>query len=263
MPVGSPIERAGGNRPRLRDAQDELAEEVAPGHDLVRLRGLRQIERLAHHAAKTAVARPMHHGREASAAPGAAAHQGERPALQHREVERDLTARSGAGDDEPPARLEAGAALVPHGRADAVEDYVDPAAAGEVLHALAELRRGRVVDDLVGAELLRLRELPVAAGGDDRARAYALGHQEAEAADAAADRLDQDVLALLELHALEETVPRGVTGQRERGRLLEPHVLGHQLEIGRRHLAVLRVAAVELASQTFLPLAELVAPEDA
>src|SRR5262245_61193563 len=173
----------------------------------------------------------MHHRREAAATAGAAAHQGERPALQHREVERNLTARGGAGDDEPAARLEAAAALVPHRRADAVEHDVDAAAAGEILHALAELRRGRVVDDLVGAELLRLRELPVAAGRDDRTSADALGHREAEAADAAADRLDQDVLALLELHALEETVPRGVTGQRKRRRLLEPHAVRDSLQV--------------------------------
>src|SRR5215470_8479836 len=205
----------------------------------------------------------MHHGREAPAAAGAAAHQGERPALQDREVERELAARGGASDDEPAAGLEARAALVPHGRAHAVEDDVDPALAGEILHALAELRCGRVVDDLVGAELFRLRELPVAAGRDDRAGADALGHQEAEASNAAADGLDQDVLALLELHALEQAMPRRMTGQRKRRRLLEPHALRDSLQVGRGDLAVLRVAAVELAAQTLLPLAELVAPEHA
>src|SRR5215470_1744392 len=205
----------------------------------------------------------MHHGREAPAAAGAAAHQGERPALQDREVERELAARGGASDDEPAAGLEARAALVPYGRAHAVEDDVDPTPAGEILHARAELRCGRVVDDIVGAQLLRLRELPVAPSGDDRACAHAFGHQEAEATHAAADCLDQDVLALLKLHTFEETVPGGVTGQRKRRRLLEPHVLGDRLKIRRRHLAVLRVAAVELAAQALLPLAELVAPEDA
>ena len=163
----------------------------------------------------------------------------------------------------PAAGLEAGAALVPDGRADAVEHHVDAAAGGELLDALAELRRGRVVDDLVGAELLGLRELPVAPGGDDRPSADALGHQQAEAPDAAADRLDQDVFALLELHALEQTMPGRVTRQRKRRRLFEPHAVGDPLQIGRRDLAVLRVAAVELAAEPLLPLAELVAPEDA
>src|SRR5262245_30323725 len=111
----------------------------------------------------------MHHRREAPAAARAAPHQRERPALQHREVERDLATSGRAGDDEPAAGLEARAALVPDARADTVEDDVDAAASGQLLHALAELRRRRVVDDLVGAELLRLRELPVASGGDDRA----------------------------------------------------------------------------------------------
>src|SRR5947209_20460280 len=100
-------------------------------------------------------------------------------------------------------------------------------------------------------------------GRDDRARADPLGHQQPEAADTAADRLDQDVFALLELDALEEAVPGGVTRERKRRRFLEPHALGDSLEIGRGHLAVLRVAAVELAAESLLPLAELVAPEHA
>src|SRR5213593_3553379 len=263
MPAGSPIEGAGGSRPVLRHSQDELAEEVASGHDLVGLRGLRQVERLAHHAAQAAVAGAMHHRREAPATAGAAAHQGERPALQHRQVERDLATPGGPGDDEPAAGLEARAALVPHRRPDAVEHHVDAAAAGELLDALAELRRRRVVDDLVGAEPLGLRELPVAPGRDDRASAHALGHQEPEASDPAADGLDQDVLALLELYALEQAVPGSVTGERKRRRFLEPHALGDSLKIGRGNLAVLRVAAVELAAQALLPVAELVAPEHA
>src|SRR5262249_28643917 len=126
----------------------------------------------------------------------------------------------------------------------------------------AELRRGRVVDHLVGAQLLRLRELPVTSGSDDGAGADALGHQETEAADAAADGLDEHVLPRLELHALDEAVPRRVAGQRKRRGLLEPHAVGDQLEVGRRNLAVLRVTAVELAAEPLLALAVLVAPED-
>src|SRR5438552_7651349 len=205
----------------------------------------------------------MHHGREAPATARAAAHQREWPALQHRQVEWDLASRGRPGDDEPATGLEARAALVPYGRADTVEHHVDAATAGELLDPLTELRRGRVVDDLVGAELLGLRELPVAPGRGDRARADPLGHQQPEAADTAADRLDQDVFALLELDALEEAVPGGVTRERKRRRFLEPHALGDSLEIGRGHLAVLRVAAVELAAESLLPVAELVAPEHA
>src|SRR5262249_12717409 len=54
-----------------------------------------------------------------------------------------------------------------------------------------------------------------------------------------------------------------VTGQRKRRRLLEPHAVRDALQVGRGDLAVLRVAAVELAAQALLPLAELVATEHA
>src|SRR5438034_718006 len=81
---------------------------------------------------------------------------------------------------------------------------------GELLDALAELRRGGVVDHLVGAELLRLLELPVAARRGDDARADALRDQKPEAPHAAAHRLHQNVLPGLELHALDKTVPGGV-----------------------------------------------------
>src|SRR5262249_38942958 len=53
------------------------------------------------------------------------------------------------------------------------------------------------------------------------------------------------------------------TGQRERRRLLEPHAVRDSLQVGRGDLAVLRVAAVELAAQALLPLAVLVATEHA
>src|SRR6266850_8327224 len=244
-------------------AQDQLAEEIAAGHDLVRLRGLGQVEGLAHHAVQPAVARHVHHGRKAPAAPRPAAHQRQRPALEDRQVERDLTPAGRSRDDEPAAGLEARAALVPHRRAHAVEHHVDAAAVGELFHALAELRRGRVVDDLVGAELLGLRELPVAAGRDDGAGADALGHQEPEAPHAAADRVDEHVLPGLQLHALHEAVPRGVARERQRGRFLEAHPLRDALQIRRRDLAVLGVAAVELAAEPLLTLAVFVAPLDA
>src|SRR5262245_19306740 len=132
-------------------AKNELAEEIAAGHDLVGLRGLAQLERLAHHAVQPSVARHVHHGREAPSAPRSAAHQRQRTTLEDRQIERDLAPAGRSGDDEASAGLEARAALVPHGRPDAVEYHVDAAAAGQLLDALAELRRRRVVDHLVGA----------------------------------------------------------------------------------------------------------------
>src|SRR4029453_15437238 len=206
--------------------------------------------------------RHVQHGGEAPAAPRSAAHQRQRPALEDRQVERDLAPAGRSRDDETSAGLETRAALDPHRRTDAVEHHVHAAAAGELLDVLAELRGRRVVDDLVGAQLFGLRELPVAAGRDDGAGANALGHQETEAPDAAADRLDEHVLPRLELHALDETVPRGVARERKRRGFLEPHAVGDQLEVGRRNLAVLRVTAVELAAEPLLALAVLVAPED-
>src|SRR5438093_1446430 len=158
------------------------------------------------------------------------------------------------------AGLEARETLIPHGCADAVEHHVNAGAVGELLDALAELRRGRVVDHLVSAELFGFPELPVTSRRDNGAGADALGHEEAEASHAGADRLDQDVFPRLELHALDETVPGRVPRQRERRRLLESHPVGDPLQIGRGHLAVLRVTAVELAAQPLLSLAELVAP---
>src|SRR5262245_18635125 len=87
-------------------AKNELAEEIAAGHDLVRLRGLGQVERLADHTVQAAVARHVHHGREAPAAPCAAAHQRQRSALEDRQVERDLASAGRSGDDETSAGFE-------------------------------------------------------------------------------------------------------------------------------------------------------------
>src|SRR5262249_21193205 len=154
-------------------------------------------------------------------------------------------------------------ALVPDRRADAIEDDVHTAAVGQLLDALAELRRGRVVDHLVGAELLGLFELPVAACRDDGARADGLGHQEPEAPHATADRLDQPVLPRLELDALDQAVPGRVTGERQRRRFVEFHPVGDALKIDRRDRAVLSVPAVELAAEALLALAELIASESA
>src|SRR4029453_3163560 len=156
-------------------AKNQLAEEIAAGHDLVRLRGLGQVERLAHHAVQPAVARHVHHGGEAPAAPAPPAQQRQRPALEDRQVERDLAPAGRSRDDETSAGLETRAALAPprpsdpadphtpppspgrepraalspHRRTDAVEPPVPAAAAGELLDVLAELRGRRVVDDLV------------------------------------------------------------------------------------------------------------------
>src|SRR2546426_2034003 len=241
-------------------AQDQLAEEIASGHDLVRLGGVGQVERSPHHAMQTAVARHMHHRGEAAPAAGAAAHQRQRTALQNGQIERDLAPCRRPGDDQPATGLEARETLIPHRCADTVEHHVHAAAVGELLDALAELRRGRVVDHLVSAELFGFLELPVTSRRDDGAGTDALGHEEAEASHAAADRLDQDVFPRLELYALDETVPGRVPREGERRRLLESHPVGDPLQIGRGDLAVLRVTAVELAAQPLLALAELVAP---
>ena len=209
---------------------------------------------------QAAVVRHVHHRGEAAPTAGAAAHQRQRTALQDGQIERDLAPRRRPGDDQPATGLEARETLIPHGGADTVEHHIDAAAVRELLDALAELRRGRVVDHLVSAELFGFPELPVTSRRDNGAGADALGHEEAEASHAAADRLDQDVFPRLELHALDETVPGRVPRERERRRLLESHPVGDPLQIGRGDLAVLRVTTVELAAQPLLSLAELVAP---
>src|SRR5262249_29583417 len=145
--------------------------------------------------------------------------------------------------------------------ADTVEHDVHATAVGQLLDALAELGRGRVVDDVVGAEGPGLVELPVAAGRGDHARTDALGDGEAEAPHPAADGLDEHVLPGFELHALDEAMPCGVTGERERRGLVESHAVGNALQVGRGDLAVLRVAAVELAAEPLLSLAVFVPAE--
>src|SRR6266545_2805777 len=130
-------------------AQDQLAEEIAPGHDLVRLGGVGQVECSPHHAMQTAVACHMHHRGEAAPTAGAAAYQRQRTALENGQIERDLAPRRRSGDDQPATGLEARETLIPHGCADTVEHHVHAAAVGELLDALAELgvrlcRRNRV-----------------------------------------------------------------------------------------------------------------------
>src|SRR2546427_444190 len=247
----------------LRYAQNQLAEEVAPGHHLVSLGRVGQVEGPSHHAAQAPVVNHVHHRGEAAATAAAAAHQRQWTGLEQAEIERDLIPGRRAGDDEPAAGLEAREALVPHRRADAIEHYVHAAPVRQLLHALAELRRGGVVDHLVGAQLLGLVELPVTSRGDDGTGPDAFGHQEPEAPHATADRLDQHVLPGLELNALDEAMPGGVTGQRKRRRLVELHPVGDALKIDGRDLAILRVTAVQLTTQPLLSLTELVAPSSA
>ena len=61
----------------LRNPQDELAEKVTSGHDLVRLGSFGEIERASHHASQASIRRHVHHGGEAAATPRATAHQGQ------------------------------------------------------------------------------------------------------------------------------------------------------------------------------------------
>jgi len=112
----------------LRHAQDQLTEEIAPGHDLVRFGGVGQVERPPHHAMQTAVVRHVHHRGEAAPTAGAAAHQRQWTALQNGQIERDLAPRRRPGDDQPATGLEARETLIPHGCADTVEHHIDAAA---------------------------------------------------------------------------------------------------------------------------------------
>src|SRR4029453_5794802 len=75
---------------RLRHAQDELAEEIASGHDLVRAGGFFHLERAAHHATQAAVGHHVHHGGKAAATPCPTAHERQGPPLLQGQVERGL-----------------------------------------------------------------------------------------------------------------------------------------------------------------------------
>ena len=94
-------------------------------------------------------------------------------------------------------------------------------AAGQLAHPLRRRRSAPWLMRRVGAELARPRELLVARGGDDRARAERLRDRERGRRDAAADPPDQHPFAGLEARAGDEHPVGRLEDERERSRFLE------------------------------------------
>ena len=83
-----------------------------------------------------------------------------------------------------------------------------------------------VVDGLVGAERFGSRQLFVAAGGDDHARAVQFGELETEDGHAAGAE-QQDRIASLHVRGWHQRVPGGQAGARERGAFLKTQMFGN------------------------------------
>ena len=114
--------------------------------------------------------------------------------------------------------------------ADVLDDDVGAVAARRLLHRGLHVV-GCVVERDVGAELSRARELLVARGRDDDARAERLRDRERSGRDAAADAPREDPLALLQVRARDEHPVRGLEDERERRRLLEAQVAGDGVDV--------------------------------
>ena len=103
---------------------------------------------------------------------------------------------------------------------DMLEHHVDALALGQPADLALEAL-GAVVDDVVGAERLRLLALLVVADRRVDRAADGLRHLDRRRADAGSARMDEDRFARLQLRVVEQHVLHGAEPDRRAGRLLE------------------------------------------
>ena len=163
------------------------------------------------------------------------------------ERSRRVRAARRTADGHTAGRRDRGERPGPGRLADRLDDDVG-SATGRLLHGLDDVA-GVVVHRDVGAPGERLRELLVAAGGDDRARAERPADLERSGRDPAADAPDQHPLARLHGRLGDEHPVGGLVDERKRRRLLE-----RQRVVEREHLR--RVDRDQLAVRAVGMLAE-------
>lgn len=129
-----------------------------------------------------------------------------------------------------------------------LENHVDAFARGETPHFFVPLRRGRVVDGLVGAQRFGPRQLFIAAGSDDHARTMQLGELKTEDGDTACAE-QQHGIAGLHVHAGHQCVPGGQARARKRGAFLIAEMFRDSDQSGLIEDAKLREHAVDRATQ--------------
>ena len=160
---------------------------------------------------------------------------------------RRVRAARGAAHGDPAGGRDGGERPGPGRLADRLDDDVD-AGPGRLLHRLDDVA-GVVVHGDVGAPRERLRELLVAAGGDDRARAERPADLERRGRDPAADAPDQHPLARLHGRLRDEHPVGGLVDERERRRLLERERVVEREHLRRVDRDQLAVGAVGMLAE--------------
>ena len=157
-----------------------------------------------------------------------------------------------AGEDADDGDLSGGADGV-HGTGERFaaanfENDVDTLAAGEAQHFLVPLGMRLIVDGLVRAERFGSRQLFIAAGCYDHARAVQFGELETEDGHAAGAE-EQDCIAGLHVRGWHQRVPGGEAGARKRGGFLKTQVLRNAEQSFLMEDAILGENAVNSAPQ--------------
>ena len=135
-----------------------------------------------------------------------------------------------------------------------IVDDIHTLAAGEFLQALLQADFA-VVDQFVGAGILRHLQLFGAGGGGDDSRAHGLADLHGSQADASGGTEHQQGLAGLQIGALLERMHRGAVGHAEGGGGVEVHARRNRQRVAAGHGNLLGEAAP--ASERHAPVADL------
>jgi hypothetical protein len=145
------------------------------------------------------------------------------PTEEETEINLGVVAGGGPTGDQAASGGHAGQTIVPGGPADVFEDNIHAALIGDAPDFFADLLRF-VVDEMVGAELLRLLQLFISAGSRKHARAEEFRNLNCGAPDTAPCPEDKNILAGLQLGTHDQHVPRGLENEGDRGGLFEGEI---------------------------------------
>src|SRR3989338_4886406 len=200
--------------------QYDFAEILARFHPLVGRGRVFQRHHLVDRRNERALLHHRDHAQELGEAAHVRADDADLLREQMADVHLGLRPRGGPAGDHAAAPCEAREVLLPGLRPDVLEDHVHAAASGQLLHGLVKIP-GLVEDHLVGAELLRARDLAVVADGRVHGGAEKLRDLDGGAPDAGPCRMDEHGLPRLDIGPRDQHVVGRQRGERHRGPFFE------------------------------------------
>ena len=200
--------------------------EVCPGQEM--LEGIRHFAEAEHTVdlrAQLVLLQRAEQVAEHCAGPNAHGVQSRQAADELDCVERQGRAAQEADERDAPAKPH-GAQRLHHGVGAAdLQHQVHAGPPGQFAHTVRPLRRGAIVDGLIGAKLTGPGQFFVAARDDQSAQAGRMGQLQAEERDPAR-ALEQNGRAWSQIAVTEEGVPRCDSSDGQCGALLEGKVVG-------------------------------------